>query len=155
MIKSLFAVPTELHMFHISYREDGGMTLKCELPPYSEEVPFASLFEEVDVSHVAGAAFSPVFSLNIILNRVAQNSRRAVGNIVFVQNDDTKRWFEKSPVPVQRTLRYVVDDSLAENELRATYWVNQGTVIDGGLQYTPNGVIYNPKAKSYFTKCFL
>jgi hypothetical protein len=101
-----------------------------------------------------------------IMTTIAKYSRRGIGNILIVPTaeeasayDDIKRW----------DAQIVIDDSLAPNEIRSTYWrlhknpAGVPVFVDGGLQITEDGqisVIQNEKYPyydyhGYFARAFL
>lgn len=154
----IFSTKKELHFLHVTLGSNGAMTLSADLFPNSKPDPFEDWFKLVDVSHIAGHMMTKRFAANILANRIASQTRRAAGNILFVPDHDTELWFQHTPGP---QFRYIIDYDLKPNELRCTFWKQhlgqngQAVAVDGGVQFSPTGFSAVPNYKDYFARCFL
>ena len=118
----------------------------------------ADLYETCSVQHISNSDKYLERAALILTNRIAQRSRRGVGNILFVPDSDHKDFFENSTFTQRvKDSRVVIDRSLQPNELRCALWriMYDGKVLNGGVQFTPKGGVMAPNASAYFSRCFL
>lgn len=139
--------------------EDNTINFGCEQLHDSKPIEFDDLFTEVDLSHMqASTEFYKIHCAMIIGNRIAAQTRRGFANMLFVPDQETKVWFESATIETSREMfsNIIVCDSLQKNEIRCAYWKNiQNSIVDGGIQYHPDGFSCQSNYKDYFTKCFI
>lgn len=156
MMMKLFETEKNLPFLMMNNISTNHLSLSVGDVPTSDPIAFDDLFSDVDVSHIWKCDHSIVNCANVISNRIATETRRSTGNMLFVPDSDTKTWIESFNIGKAIYKNIIVCESLKKNELRCAYWHNKdGLVIDGGIQLSPDGFRCLSNHKSYFTRCFM
>lgn len=150
----LFETKSNLPMFYFT---EGG-SLKVQQFEPQAVIPNEELFTEVSHPCFQDSTVSLALKVNVLLNEVTKRTRRGPGNVVWVQAQSLMGELEASMTLYKYTV--VVDSTLAPNELRATHWLQRSVndhpvAVSGGVQVTPDGVVYNPNWSQYFVRCFV
>jgi hypothetical protein len=152
----LFSTPKQLLFLQLITNAD-GVSLQVNNMPVQSKIAFDELFRTLTLPAMPGANWRDV-AANVLANDIGRATRRGTGNILFVPDLDTKTWFENNHFP--HRFKVVIHRNLQPNELRCTYWQGpnnnwSANVVDGGIQYSPEGFSCLPNYSDYFTRCFL
>lgn len=156
-----YSTPQNLPFLFYKLDDTGNLDFQAMKFPARKgitEVP-ADWYQTVDLSPMHNARSDPnfkIFAANIIANRVALRTVRAVANILFVPDFDSKIYFDNAFATYSKYDTVIIDRSLQPNEIRCTYWkIVDGRAVDGGVQFSPDGYTTAPNSPSYFARCFL
>lgn len=127
--------------------------LKAEVLPLSAPPDFESLFKTVDIKHLDVYSDRKIRAAHVIANRVGFDTKRSIANILWVPDTETEMYYQHCNLHWCKQI--VVDYTMKPNELRCTYWVINNGLIDGGIQFSPQGFSRLPNAECYFQRCFL
>jgi len=166
----LFKTPKQLPFLHYTYHwvdantwgngateKQQQMSIDLGPMPFLEQPSLDDLWTtEVNENIQKSGEHQLLVAANILRSAVAFRSRRAVANILIVQNQEKKDWLDTNATFLrQQACTVIVDPTLQPNEIRATYWklifkkdrIGSEVVcfsdipiaVDGGIQISPEG----------------
>lgn len=160
---TLFDVPKLNHFLWYKKNMDSNhISMHADMPTFPELVAptFDSLFpEETPINYLRGKN-DVVYIVNVLRNRVAQNTRRAAANTLYCRPEMYKHWLKKHTAMKVQTLpfEHVEFVDIPENEIRVGLWRPSTPLFDaheGGLQVFNGQTYMNHNHTNYFAKAVL